>query len=137
MPNNFEKSEEIPNINQRLATLLNFCRGQYLRIGVRGSRKYLEIFINYFHERFFTVMETKIDQLGNSFPVPQEVLPAGYVVVVDSTGDWDNHTMNKDIKTRNDLGISDQQNAVFISWSQNKNDVSGGGSEFDTTFIQT
>ena len=34
-------------------------------------------------------------------------------------------------------GISDQQNAVFISWSQNKNDVSGGGSEFDTTFIET
>lgn len=44
--------------------------------------------------------------------------------------------MNKDLKTRNDLNISDEQNAIFISWSQNNNNISGKGAEFDSTFLE-
>ncbi|MFA6457889.1 MAG: hypothetical protein WCV72_00680 [Patescibacteria group bacterium] len=136
MSDSFEKSEDTPNVELQLDALLYFHKGEHLRIGVRGSREYLEAILKYFRDKSFTIAETSISQLGNAFPVPQDISNAGYVVVVDSTGDWDNHTMNKELKTRTDLKISDQQNAVFVSWTQNKNETSGKGSEFDSSFLE-
>lgn len=120
---------------KKLEQFLDFHEGSYLRVGIRGSREYLDAFLNYFRSKSFTVVETSIKDLGGEFPIPEEMEDKGYVIVVDSTGDWDNHSMNKNIKSQ-DLGVADQQNAVFISWSSNKNETSGGGSEFDTSFIE-
>lgn len=136
MINLFEQAENAPNVEQELNVLCRFHKGVPLRIGIRGSRRYLDSILKYFNDKSFTIAETTTKDIGNDFPVPQDVSDAGYVVVVDSVGDWDNHTMNKNIKSADNLGISDQQNAIFVSWTQNKNETSGGGSEFDATFTE-
>jgi len=131
--------DETKKIFQELDTYLDFHKNNHLRIGIRGTKAYLDSILKYFKDKDFEIrMAGKSTEYGNTFPIPEGVSTkdvAGYVVVVDSTGDWDNHTPNKWIKQA-DLKISDQQNAVFISWSHNKNDTSGAGSEFTTSFIE-
>ncbi|MBN1585282.1 hypothetical protein JW899_02840 [Candidatus Uhrbacteria bacterium] len=121
-----------------LDTLLSFNEGRPIRVGVRGSREYLNAILGYFRDRSFIVSEQgSVRDLGNAFPIPENIpdTAPGYVVVVDSRGAWDNHTMNKGILTAN-LGISDGQNAVFISWTSDLNETSGGGAEWDTSFLE-
>jgi len=123
---------------RRLETLLSFNKGSLLKLGVRGSKAFLESVLRSFRDRSFTILESSIANLGNDFPIPDEVSKDGYVVVVNSTGDWDNHTMNKKAKTLTpeQLKISDIQNAVLISWTENNQEISGGGTEFDSSFVE-
>jgi len=121
----------------RLDTYIDFNRGQCLRIGVRGPREYLDTILDYLRYKSFNIIENGTTrEMGNFFSIPETLSDKGpgYVVVVDSTGDWDNHTMNKSILSINDLKIKDTQNAIFISWTSDINESSGGGAEWDGTF---
>jgi len=139
MNKSLEQGEVVRNVEVELATFLDFHEGSFLRIGIRGSREYLDSFLYSFRKKNLKVVEVGLSSVhGNNFPIPEDFSgdEAGYVVVVDSTGDWDNHSMNKYIKENSDLKITDEQNAVFISWSHDMNDTSGGGSEFDVSFSE-
>ena len=122
---------------QRLNTFIEFSEGLPLRIGVRGSESFLEEVLQFFRSKSFNIVKTGVAK-NNNFTIPDKVGKSGYVVVVESTGDWDNHSMNKEVKslTLNQLGISDTQNAVFISWTRDNRETSGGGSEFDLSFME-
>lgn len=57
--------------------LLDLHKGEYLRIGIRGSRKYLDSILQYLSKKSFTIVETSINKLGNSFPIPKDIVLSG------------------------------------------------------------
>ncbi len=104
----------------RIFTLLDLNKWWSVNIWVKGSREFLDRVLDCLDRDKFSINHYNSSDIWDCPLNPEEVWEQWYISVVDSTW-WTegSYIMDKTTKSYSseELGISKEQNSVFITWS--------------------